>query len=200
MSHTVRLRSVNDFAEWRAAARALLLAGIPPEQVTWADPAVPMDLFSPPDSGPEAVTGRKAGVVPPRFLRIAEAALCHHDPLRFAFLYSLLWRLQKDRAILFNLEDNDVSRINRRVEAVAAEVMRMKKELRFRRSVSADGHKGFAAWFEPRHYVLERVAPYFAREIGHEDWVIATPYRTAYWDGKELSFADPRPSQASRRA
>jgi probable DNA metabolism protein len=200
MPTTIRLLSVNDFAEWRNRARGLLLAGVPPEQVIWADPAQPADLFSTRDSGTETVTARKAGVVPPRFLRLAEAALCHRDPLRFELLYSLLWRLQKDRTILFNLDDTDVTRLNRRVEAVVVEIKRMKMELRFRRSVAADGHKGLAAWFEPNHYVLERVAPYFAREIAHEDWVIATPYRSAFWDRKELAFADPRPSHAVRRA
>jgi probable DNA metabolism protein len=197
---TIHLASVNDFAEWRGKARGLLLAGVPPEEVAWADPAQPVDLFTTRESSPPALTGRKAGVVPPRFLRLAEAALCHRDPLRFDLLYSLLWRLQKDRTILFNLDDTDVTRLNRRVEAVAVEIRRMKTELRFRRSVAADGHKGLAAWFEPRHYVLERVAPHFAREIAHEDWIIATPYRTAFWDGKELSYAEPRPNQAARRA
>lgn len=189
--HMIRLSSVNDLDEWRAAARALLLAAVPPEEVTWVDPAQPHDLFDHPEP-PPAVTRRKVGVVPKRFLAWAAAAICHKDPDRFALLYSLLWRLQKDRTILFKRDDTDVGKLHRRVEAVMAETKRMKEQLLFRRAVAADGHKGVAAWFEPRHYVLERVAPHFVRENGREEWVIATPYRTAFWDRRALSFGPGR--------
>ena len=192
MVQLIRLTSVNDFAEWRAVARALLLAGVEPGDVSWADPAVPADLLGGFEDRPPAVTQRKAGRVPPRFLALAQAAVCHADPGRFALLYSLLWRLQKDRSILFNLDDTEIGKLNRRVAAVVAEGRRMQAELRFRRAVSADGHKGLAAWFEPGHYVLERVAPHFAKAIAGEDWIISTPYRSAYWDGKTLSFGEGR--------
>lgn len=185
---SIRLNSMNDFDAWRAAARALLLAGVPPEGVAWEDPATPQDLFAPAQTPPPAVTGRKVGVVPKRFLALAAAAISHSDLSRFALLYSLLWRLQKDRTLILNRDDTDVSKLYRRAEAVAAEQKRMREELRFRRAVTADGQKGLAAWFEPRHYVLERVAPHFARENGREQWSIATPYRTAYWNRRVLSF------------
>jgi DNA polymerase len=185
---TIRLTSVNDLEHWRAAARALLLAGVPPHEVHWDDPAVPPDLLDRPDAAPAAVTGRKVGAVPQRFLALAAAAICHSDPERFALLYSLLWRLQKDRTLLANRDDTEVGKLHRRVEAVMAEQQRMREQLRFRRAVTADGHKGIAAWFEPKHYVLERLAPHFAREYRREHWVIATPYRSAYWDGKAVSF------------
>jgi DNA polymerase len=64
----------------------------------------------------------------------------------------------------------------------------MQDELRFRRAVAANGQKGLAAWFEPRHYVLERAAQHFAREYAREDWCIVTPYRSAYWDRHSLGF------------
>lgn len=185
----VRLSSVNDFGEWRAVARALLLRGIPPGEVTWGDPAEPLDLLAPLDpSVPPPVGDRAAGRVPQRFVRMARAAICHSDLGRFALLYRLLWRMQKDREVLFNLDDTDVGKLNRRVQAVVAEYNRMKVELRFRRAVSGDGHKGLAAWFSPRHYVLERVAPHFAQAVAHEDWLITTPYRSAFWDQRKLSF------------
>lgn len=184
---TIQLTSVNDLEQWRAAARALLLAGLSPEEVHWEDPDVPPNLLDRPEALPP-VAERKVGVVPGRFLALAAAAVCHSDPDRFALLYLLLWRLQKDRSILANRDDTDVAALHRRVEAVIAEQRRMREELRFRRAVAADGHKGIAAWFEPSHYVLERVAPHFAREFRREQWVIATPYRSAWWDGRALSF------------
>jgi uracil-DNA glycosylase len=200
MPELVRLVSLNDFAEWRAAARALLLRGIPPEQVRWADPAEAPDLLTAHEPTPLAgVEDRRVGRVPPRFIKLAEAAICHADPSRFALLYALLWRLQKDREILFDLDDTDVGRLNRRVQAVLAEYKRMKQELRFRRAVAADGHKGLAASFTPAHYVLERVAPHFTTAIAHEDWIIATPYRSAFWVRKELTFGPGRPAGVRRR-
>jgi probable DNA metabolism protein len=185
--HIVRLASLNDLEEWRAAARALLLAGIAPDQVRWADPALPQDLFGS-AAPPPQVSARKVGVVPRRFPALAAAAICHADPDRFGLLYSLLWRLQKDRTLLANRDDPEVGKLYRRVAAVMAEIRRMEEQLRFRRAVAGDGHKGIAAWFEPKHYVLERVAPHLVRENGREEWTIATPYRTAYWDGRKLTF------------
>lgn len=185
----IRLTNVNDFGEWRAIARALLLLGTPPEDVAWADPAEPLDLLAPADPfAPRPVLDRAAGRVPPRFVQLAQAAICHRDLERFALLYRLLWHIQKDRTLMSNLDDTDVAKLNRRVEAVLGEYQRMKRELRFRRAVAGDGHKGLVAWFAPRHYVLERVAPHFTRAVAHEDWVIMTPYRSAFWDQRGLTF------------
>lgn len=127
--------------------------------------------------------------MPARFVRLAQAAICHRDPGRFDLLYRLVWRLQKDAGLLLGRDDPDVGLVRRRVEAVLADAERMTKDLRFRRSVAADGHKGLAAWYEPSCFVLERVAPHFARQIAYEDWVIRTPYRDAFWDGRHLTFA-----------
>jgi probable DNA metabolism protein len=188
----VSLRHLNDFAEWRLAARGLLLEAIPPEDVTWLDPAEPEDLLDRRETFVPPLVERPAGRVPRRFLRQGQAAICHNDPARFALLYALLWRLQKDRDVMFNLADTDVGKLNRRVDAVVAEYKRMKDDLRFRLHVAADGHKGLAAWFSPKHYVLERVAPHFTRSHSKEDWMIETPYRTAFWDRRELKYAESR--------
>ncbi len=91
---TIRLKSLNDFDEWRAAARGLLLGAVPPDEVTWLDPTTPDDLFSTTEPAPQ-VTERKVGAVPQRFIDWAEAGICHTDPERFALLYRLLWRLQE---------------------------------------------------------------------------------------------------------
>lgn len=189
----VKLTSVNDFNEWRETARGLLLSAIPPEDVGWLDPATPPDMLASAEGTVlDATITRKVGRVPSRFLKLAQAAVCHTDTERFATLYSLLWRLQRDRRLLQNRDDTDVAKVNRRVEQVVAEYTRMKTELRFRRAVSADGHKGLAASFAPRHYVLERVAPHFVSEIRGEDWVIVTPYRCAFWDRRDLSYGPGR--------
>ena len=44
------------------------------------------------------------------------------------------------------------------------------------------------SWFEPQHYIVDRVAPFFARRFAGMRWAILTPYRSARWDGEALSF------------
>jgi uracil-DNA glycosylase len=104
----VRIRNGHDFEEWRALARGLLLRGVRPDQVVWEEGAD--DLFA--SSTPQpAVTRRAVGVVPERFVDLAKVALFHRDKERFALLYRLLFRLQKDATLLKLRSDPDVSRL-----------------------------------------------------------------------------------------
>jgi probable DNA metabolism protein len=184
---SIRLAGLNDFDEWRAAARGLLLAAVPPEEVTWADSKAPDDLFGSVDPLPQ-VTGRKVGTVPQRFIEWAEAGICHSDPERFALLYRLLWRLQKDPQLMTVRSDPDVGRLDRRVSAVRRDSHKMKAFVRFKSIVDDSGLERFVAWFEPEHFVLERVAPFFVRRFTGMMWAIITPYRSAFWDGETLEF------------
>jgi DNA polymerase len=184
---SVRLLARNDLDEWRAAARRLLLDAVPPDEVVWLDPMTPHDLFVTEDPL-EQVTGRKVGVVPQRFIEWAEAGICHSDPERFALLYRLLWRLQKDKGLMEARSDPDVGRLDRRVSAVRRDAHKLKAFVRFKSVADASGLERFAAWFEPEHYVLERVAPFFVRRFTGMMWAIVTPYRSAFWDGDSLEF------------
>jgi len=181
----VRLTAVNDFAEWRLAARALLLRGTPPDEVVWEDPAASVDLFAEPEDRPEDVATRAVGVVPPRFIELAEAAICHRETIRFALLYRLLFRLQKDRALIEVRSDPDISKLHRLASEVRRDSHKMKAFVRFR-----EDEDRFAAWFEPDHYVLERTAPFFVRRFSGMQWAIFTPYRSAAWDGQQLLFGE----------
>jgi len=184
---SVRLVALNDFDEWRAAARRLLLDAVPPDEVLWLDPTTPEDLFVTEDA-PEQVTERKVGVVPQRFIDWAEAGICHSDPERFALLYRLLWRLQKDKGLMEARSDPDVGRLDRRVSAVRRDAHKLKAFVRFKSVADDSGLERFVAWFEPEHYVLERVAPFFVRRFTGMMWAIVTPYRSAFWDGDNLEF------------
>jgi probable DNA metabolism protein len=181
----VRLTSLNDFAEWRLAARGLLLEGTPPEEVVWEDPAAPVDLFAEPEERPANVAVRAVGVVPSRFLELAEAAICHREPMRFGLMYRLLFRLQKDRALIEVRSDPDISKLYRLAGEVRRDSHKMKAFVRFR-----EDETRFAAWFEPDHYVLERTAPFFVRRFASMQWAILTPYRSAVWDGERLIFGE----------
>jgi uracil-DNA glycosylase family protein len=121
---TVRLQNGHDFAEWRAAARSLLLEGIRPDEVRWEEGV--SDLFAAPPI--EGVTRRAVGIVPQRFIDLAQVALFHRDPLRLSLLYRLLFRLQKDKAVLALRSDPDVSRLYKLVSDLREETRRKKEE------------------------------------------------------------------------
>ena len=186
---TVHLSSLNDFGEWRAVARRLLLEVVPPDEIIWIDPGSPHDLFGAEESV-EQVTGRKVGTVPQRFIDWAEAGICHSDPERFGLLYRLLWRLQKDKDLMDVRSDPDVGKLDRRVSAVRRDAHKMKAFVRFKSIVDDSGLERFVAWFEPEHFVLERTAPFFARRFTGMMWAIVTPYRSAFWDGDTLEFGE----------
>ena len=184
--HAVQLQSLNDFAEWRLAARRLLRAGVTPEDVAWHEPGAVAGLFD--DAGAEPDGQRPVGAVPPAFLTLAQEAINHSDPERFALLYRLLWRLQADRHVLDVASDGDVARLTKMASAVRRDSHKMKAFVRFKSIVDDSGLERFAAWFEPEHYTLELTAPFFVRRFDGMMWAIVTPYRSAYWDGDSLAL------------
>jgi probable DNA metabolism protein len=188
---TVTLQSLNDFDEWRSAARELLHAGIAPEEVVWRAPESVPELFSRNLTDlPPPVANRPVGAVPAAFLELAPPILCHRDPERFALLYRLLWRLQADRGLLAVSSDPDVARLTRMRSAVHRDSHKMKAFVRFKSIVDDSGLERFAAWFEPDHYVLELTAPFFERRFSGMLWAILTPYRSVFWDGETLVFGE----------
>src|SRR5439155_8952975 len=91
LMYAVTLAGPDDFDGWRAAARALASAGVSPSEVTWrVEGEAGDDLFGvgapPPEGTPFPV--------PRPFLTLAETAICHSDPERFALLYALLLRIR----------------------------------------------------------------------------------------------------------
>lgn len=183
---TVTLAALNDFDEWRGAARGLLQASIAPEDVEWRDPASDAGLFG---SDNSLLGGANpVGSVPPMFIELAQAAIANADPERFALLYRLLWRLLADRAIMDVASDPDVARLVKLASAVRRDSHKMKAFVRFKSIKDDSGLERFAAWFEPDHYCLERTAPFFVRRFNGMIWAIITPYSSAYWDGESLAF------------
>src|SRR5690606_10172649 len=120
----------------------------------------------------------------------ARTVICHADAARFALLYRMLWRLQQDRALLQVRSDLDVQRLEQMSAAVRRDAHKMKAFVRFKAIVDDTGAERFAAWFEPDHYVLAQVAPFFVRRFTGMHWVVVTPFRSAFWDGEELAFGD----------
>jgi DNA polymerase len=152
-------------------------------------------LFAEPEERPPDVATRAVGVVPPRFIELAEAAICHRETIRFGLLYRLLFRLQKDRALIEARSDPDISKLYRLASEVRRDSHKMKASVRFR-----EDEERFAAWFEPDHYTLERTAPFFARQFVSMRWAIFTPYRSAAWDGERLLFGEGTRKKDAPRA
>lgn len=186
----VGLRSRNDVGEWRDKARRLLLAGVPPAQIAWHGPGEENGLFEGGDDLLPNAAGQPVGSVPAGFIDLASAAICNSDAGRFALLYRVLWRLQADRSLLLARSDPDVQRLEHLASAVRRDARRMKAFVRFKSIVDDSGIERFAAWFEPDHYVVERVAPFFVRRFAGMLWAIVTPCRSAFWDGGELVYGE----------
>ncbi len=184
----VFLRGRGDFDEWRHAARRALQAGLTPREVEWRIEGGD-DLFAGGDAAPVAVsTG--AIVVPKAFVELAEALICHSDPARFDLAYRLLWRLQTERHLLEATTDPDVNRAHRMTKSIRRDYHKMTAFVRFKEVPSATSRRAFVAWFEPDHFIVARVAPFFQRRFTDMDWVIATPKGAASWDGHHLSSTD----------
>ncbi len=185
-SHLIGLDSETDFEGWRKAARALVLGGANPSEVTWTV------------RGHEGAScGRSVDVplevsrgtfnVSAKFVELARAAILHRDGERFAILYRLLWRLRRHHNLLDDATDPDVSQIATMAKAVHRDQHRMQAAVRFR-EVGRERESHYLAWFEPEHHIVELAAPFFASRFADMPWSILTPDVCAHWDGHAVSI------------
>ena len=174
-----------DFPAWRAEARRLLAAAIPPEQVEWRVTGEGRGLFGT-ASVPEAADAPQPRV-PRRFVELAEVAIRHRDPARFALLYRLLWRLTHgEGGAIDTPTDPDTLRLEAMAKSVRRDAHKMHAFLRFRPVTTEDGATHHIAWFEPDHHILEAETGFFIRRFAGMHWSILTPEASAHWDGTEL--------------
>lgn len=168
---------------WRAMARRAWEAGVPPEDVDWTGEAQQGLLAWP--ALVDAPRRRTGLAVPVDFMALAEAALCHRDSERHGLLYRILWRIGAgERHLLERATDADVFRARQWEKAVRRGVHKMKAFVRFRAVPGTVDT--FVAWFEPEHWIVDRVAPFFLRRFAGMCWSIVTPYRSLHWDGVAL--------------
>ena len=176
---SVTIYPPDDFEGWRDSARALLLARVPPETVSWHDGDT--GLFAAAESTP-LPPPRGTLSVPRAFVELAQSAVCHREPERFALLYALLWRLQDDRRLIDDHADPQVRRVEELAKTVRRDIHKMRAFVRFR---EVDGR--FVAWFEPDHHIVRANAGFFVRRFASMDWSILTPELSIHWDGSVLS-------------
>ncbi|GGG64075.1 uracil-DNA glycosylase [Salipiger pallidus] len=187
---SVVLPKIGTWEAFRDAARGLLAAGLPPEEVLWHHGEVGADLFAegapPPTAAPVTV--------PRTYVDLVRKVIWHRDPERFARAYGLLWALQGNRTLLRDRGDARVDRLERMAKEVSRDRHKMTAFLRFREIGAKDApRRSFAAWFEPSHFILEPVSPFFTNRFGDMDWAIFTPDLSARFEGGTLSLHPPEP-------
>ncbi|GIZ52291.1 UdgX family uracil-DNA binding protein [Noviherbaspirillum aridicola] len=185
------MSAVMDFAAWRGRARALLAAGVAPQDAQWGSAD---DLFG--GGGPEHGTHTSAARISGKLLAMLEQAACHRSEDRWAFLYRVLWRWQQGQRDVMSAADEDGARLHAMVKTVRREAHKMHAFLRFRERPEDAGAPRFIAWFEPEHDVLRDAAAHFAQRMGRHSWLIATPQGCAVWDGACLAYGPPLPREA----
>ncbi|MCK1516743.1 UdgX family uracil-DNA binding protein [Bradyrhizobium sp. 190] len=181
----ITLDSETDFDGWRKAARALALNDVKPSNVTWRVAGDAPELFEPTAAPLEPPPGTFN--VPAKFVELAEIAILHRNPERFALLYRLLWRLRSNHDLLDIATDPDVAEVAAMAKAVRREEHKMHAFVRFR-EVGREQTSHFVAWFEPEHHIVELAAPFFARRFADMPWSILTPDACAHWDGHAVSI------------
>ncbi|MBB4008796.1 DNA polymerase [Rhizobium taibaishanense] len=85
--------------------------------------------------------------------------------------------------------DADVAMAYRMQKSVGRDYHKMTAFLRFKEvplPAGVAGRRRFLAWFEPDHFIVARVAPFFQRRFNDMDWIILTPHGSASWDGQIL--------------
>lgn len=173
------------FDAWRAEARRLLAAEIPPEQVEWHIAGEGRGLFG---TEPALAAAAETAVrVPRRFVDLAALVIRNRNGERFALLYRVLWRLTQGEPALLDIPtDPDTRRLEEMAKSVRRDAHKMHAFLRFRAVPTPEGERHLA-WFEPEHHILEAEAGgFFARRFAGMRWSILTPAASAHWDGAAL--------------
>jgi uracil-DNA glycosylase len=183
--HHITLDSETDFDGWRKTARALALNDVKPSDVSWRVADDAPELFEPTAPALEPPPGTFN--VPARFVELANIAILHRNPERFALLYRLLWRLRTHHDLLDIATDPDVAEVAAMAKAVRRDEHKMHAFVRFR-EVGREQKSHFVAWFEPEHHIVELAAPFFARRFADMPWSILTPDVCAHWDGHAVSI------------
>ncbi len=186
--HRVTLTSPDDFDGWRDAARRLSNHDVDPAEVTWQVGEDGGDLFSDAPLPPERPGARFS--VPRAFVDMAQSAILHRDPERFALLYALLWRVRTQRGVMEDKADPLLRRVDILAKAVRRDIHKMRAFVRFR-EMEEDGDGGptsrYVAWFEPDHHIVRANAGFFVRRFAAMRWSILTPETCIHWDGATLT-------------
>ncbi|WHU01440.1 UdgX family uracil-DNA binding protein [Sphingomonas sp. NIBR02145] len=185
----VTLASEDDFEGWRDAARGLAQAGVLASEILWQVGETPVDLFA--DEAVLPPAAPRPLKVPRAFLDLAQSAILHSDPERFALLYALL---AGDPHRVADAADPLVRRLEGMAREVRRDIHKMRAFVRFREVEDAQPFPGtgepntrYVAWFEPIHHIVRANARFFVERFTSMRWSILTPELSLHWDTETLS-------------
>lgn len=188
----------DELDRFRAAARRLLAAHVPPHDISFVDDdSAPRGLF---DDG--STVGPAEGVVrvPRDFIPIAERVACHRDPSRWALLYRLLWRASHGEPRVFDTPtDPDLRAVERLDSAVRRDLHKARAFTRFVKTRDDEGER-YLAWHGAEHRVLRLDAGFYVDRFNDMRWSILTPHEAAWWDGTSLTFGPGVSRREAERA
>lgn len=189
--YVVKLPEPDDFDFWREQARVLVQARVSPDRVAWIEPGGDSDLFASGHAAPAAPPDAAPVRANKRFVSLAKNAILHSDPQRFALLYRLLWRLQRNPGMMEDKADPEVRRLEELDKNVRRDSHKMHAFVRFRLVEDGEGGEHYVAWFEPEHHILRANAGFFVRRFANMKWSILTPAGSLHWDGEVVSEGPP---------
>ena len=189
----VTMRFDGSFEAWRGCARSLLQQGIAPHEVNWAAGTEPAGLF---DSQVTADLGEQAKPIriARQLLDELQIASRYRIENRWSLLYRVLWRVAQGDPSARLVGDVDGSELHGRIKAVRREAHHLHAFLRFT-PLATDTGPSHVAWFEPAHDVLPWAAGHFADRMGGNSWLIATPDDGVCWDGAQMHYSRPCPTE-----
>jgi probable DNA metabolism protein len=173
---THSLAHETDWTGWRRAARAYVLAGVEPAELTWT-------VGGAKDSLPAANGGFTLSRA---LVTLTAHAFQAREAERFGLLYALIWRAHHGLLDLTSAEDLDLRIARLWALSVRADAHRMRTLIRFLRIPHQPPH--FLGWYEPDHFVLEANARLLARRDPARRFTIVTPDGTAHRDDTGLRF------------
>jgi len=180
----VTLAGEDDFEGWRDAARTLAGARIVPSDLIWQVGDAATDLFG--DAAAPVPAASAPFRVPRAFLDLAQSAVLHADPQRFALLYTLITGLIDNPRRIDDRADPLVRRLGDMAKAVRRDIHKMRAFVRFREVMDEHGPR-YVAWFEPEHHIVRANARFFVERFANMCWSILTPELTLHWDGETLA-------------
>lgn len=181
---TVTLDAEDDFEGWRTAMRTLVLEGVMPDQVIWQVGKAASDLFATP--GPVVTPPPGSFSVPRPFIDLADKAILHTDPERFALLHTLLVRLRAQPKLMDDQADPLVRKLENVAKAVRRDIHKMRAFVRFRELQEGEATR-YVAWFEPEFHIVRANAGFFVDRFATMHWSILTPEISIHWDGTILT-------------
>jgi len=196
--------NISDYDDWREQARELLKRRIPPESINWQT-GEQTSLFGSTEfhslSATEVV--KPEPKISSDFFDFAKFVACHRDTTRWQLLYCVAWRLVfVEKNLLKNKIDPQVSKLLKMYKSVNRDKHKMKAFVRFKNiscqetleestaGSSENKHEKFLAWFEPEHFIVALVAPFFVKRFRNMNWSILTPDACVHWTNQNLIFTE----------